>query len=210
MKSTIEQKDLLIRKIDKAYIKKAMSYHTYRELIDEFLYKGKSTVLKYPDNLVNYTKLNVVRMNRLDKTTEIIPELKDTIAQINKPQTWLVLTEGWCGDAAQIIPVLHKAASLNENIALCFLLRDDNLELMDVDLINGKSRSIPKLISLDENNKELFNWGPRPVKLQKLFYHLKAKALDNDAIIEEIHKWYALDKTVTIQTELLRILNNIL
>jgi len=34
---------------------------------------------------------------------------KDTIAQINKPQTWLVLTEGWCGDAAQIIPcrLLH-------------------------------------------------------------------------------------------------------
>jgi hypothetical protein len=206
---TTEKKNLLKRNVAKAYIKKAISYHAYRRLVDTFLQPEKSTAPKYSDSLMEYTKLNVVRMNRLDKTAEIIAELKDAIVQINKPQTWLVLTEGWCGDAAQVIPVLHKATSLNENIALGFLLRDDNLELMDMYLTNGKSRSLPKLIVLDENNNELFNWGPRPVILQELFYHLKAKALTDDAIKEEIHKWYAQDKTVTIQIELLQILNNI-
>jgi len=209
MQPTTEKKNLLKRKVDKAYIKKAISYHRYLELINSFLHEEKSTAPKYSDTLAQYTRLNIARMNRLDKTTEIIPEFKDTIVQINKPQTWLVLTEGWCGDAAQIIPILYKAASLNENIALGFLLRDDNLQLMDMYLTNGKSRSLPKLIVLDENNNELFNWGPRPVILQELFYHLKAKALTDDAIKEEIHKWYAQDKTVTIQIELLQILNNI-
>jgi hypothetical protein len=208
MSTTTEQKNLVKGKVDRTFIKKAISYHAYRTLIETFLLSEKSTAQKYSDILMEYTKLNVARMNRLDKTTEIIPEFRDTIAQINEPQTWLVLTEGWCGDAAQIIPVLHKAASLNENIALGFLLRDDNLELMDMYLTNGKSRSLPKLIVLDENNNELFNWGPRPVILQELFFQLKAKELAEDAIKEEIHKWYAQDKTVTIQTELLQLLNN--
>jgi len=208
MKPTTE-KNLLKRNVGKAYTKKAISYHAYRRLIDTFLQPEKSTAPKYSDSLMEYTRLNVMRMNRLDKTVEIIPELKDAITQINKPQTWLILTEGWCGDAAQIIPALYKATSLNENIALGFLLRDDNLELMDMYLTDGKSRSLPKLIALDENNNELFNWGPRPVILQELFYHLKAKALSDDAIKEEIHKWYAQDKTVTIQIELLQILNKI-
>ena len=209
MNPTTEKKNLLKKNVDKAYIKKAISYHAYRRLIDTFLQPAKSTVPKYPDSLMEYTKLNVVRMNRLDKTTEIIPEFKDTIVQINRPQTWLVLTEGWCGDAAQIVPVLHQAALLNENIVLSFLFRDDNLELMDMYLTNGKSRSLPKLIVLDENNNELFNWGPRPAILQELFYHLKAMALTDDAIKEEIHKWYAQDKTVAIQMELLQILNSV-
>jgi len=209
MNTTTETSNLLKRNVDKSYTRKAISYYAYRRLIDTFLQPEKSTAPKYSDSLMEYTKLNVVRMNRLDKTTEIIPEFKDTIVQINRPQTWLVLTEGWCGDAAQIIPVLHQAALLNENIVLSFLFRDDNLELMDMYLTNGKSRSLPKLIVLDENNNELFNWGPRPVILQEFFYHLKAKELTEDAIKEEIHKWYAQDKTVAIQMELLQILNSV-
>lgn len=209
MNTTTEQKNIVKGKVDRTFIKKAISYPAYRTLIETFLQSEKSTAPKYSDILMEYTKLNVARMNRLDKATEIIPEFRDTIAQINEPQTWLVLTEGWCGDAAQIIPVLHKAASLNENIALGFLLRDENLGLMDMYLTNGKSRSLPKLIVLDENNNELFNWGPRPVILQELFFQLKAKELTEDAIKEEIHKWYAQDKTVTIQTELLQLLTNI-
>lgn len=209
MNTTTDQKSLVKGNVDKTYIKKAISYHAYRTLIEKFLQSEKSATPKYSDLLMEYTKLNAARMNRLDKTTEIIPEFRDTVAQINRPQTWLVLTEGWCGDAAQIIPVLHKAASLNENIALGFLLRDDNLELMDMYLTNGKSRSLPKLIVLDENNNELFNWGPRPAILQELFFQLKAKELTEDAIKEEIHKWYAQDKTVTIQKELLEILNEV-
>ncbi|HRH60623.1 MAG TPA: thioredoxin family protein, partial [Chitinophagaceae bacterium] len=133
-------------------------------------------------------------------------ELSALVQNIAAPQTWLVLTEGWCGDAAQIIPVLHKLAALNSNIALKFLLRDENLELMDMYLTKGISRSIPKLIVLDENNDELFNFGPRPGALQEIFYHLKANAVPNAVIKEEIHKWYAKDKTITTQLEILELL----
>ncbi|WP_196990691.1 thioredoxin family protein [Panacibacter microcysteis] len=199
-----------IRKhVSEKYTDRGMYYDEYRRLIDAFLMVGKSTAKKESESLVEYSKLNVVRMNRLDKTTAIIPELEERIRAITAPQTWLILTEGWCGDAAQIIPVLQKMTALNNHIQLKCLLRDENLELMDQYLTNGISRSIPKLVVLDENNNELFSWGPRPAALQELYYHMKANAMNNDVIKEEIHKWYAKDKTVSIQKDILALLENI-
>jgi len=196
--------------VSTTYTDRGMYYDEYRRLIDAFLMVGKSTAKRESESLVEYSKLNVVRMNRLDKTTEIIPELQEEIGKISAPQTWLVLTEGWCGDAAQIVPVLNKIAELNNNIQLKLLLRDEHLELMSKYLTNGKSQSIPKLVVLDEHNNELFNWGPRPQALQELFYHMKANALNNDSIKEEIHKWYAKDKTISIQKDLLALLQDAL
>ena len=206
----IHTKNTRIRKsVDASYISKGISYEEYRRMIDAFIMIGKSTAKKDSENLLEYSKLNVARMNRLDKTIELIPELKEVVDRIDAPQKWLVLTEGWCGDAAQTIPVLDKISKLNSNIELKFLLRDENLELMDEYLTNGKSRSIPKLIAIDENNEELFNWGPRPKALQEIFYHMKANAINNDTIKEEMHKWYAKDKTVTAQKEISVLLKQV-
>jgi hypothetical protein len=80
---------------------------------------------------------------------------------------------------------------------------------MDQYLTNGKSRSIPKLIAIDENNEELFIWGPRPGVLQEMFYHMKANAINNDTIKAEMHRWYAKDGTVTTQKEILEHLKQL-
>ena len=201
--------DAIRKHVSESYVDRGMYYEEYRRMIDAFLMVGKSTAKNESESLVEYSKLNVVRMKRLDKTIEIIPELKETVHRISAPQKWLVITEGWCGDAAQIVPVLNKIAELNPNIQLKFLLRDENLELMDQYLTNGRSRSIPKLVVLNEHNEELFNFGPRPAALQEMFYHLKANAMSNDAVKEEIHKWYAKDKTISIQNDLLALLKDL-
>jgi Thioredoxin len=209
MENIITKNNRLRKRIDQSNIDKGISYEEYRRMIDAFIMIGKSTAKKDSANLLEYSKLNVARMNRLDKTTELISGLKETIDCVNTPQTWLILTEGWCGDAAQTIPVFNKISKLNSNIELKFLLRDENLGLMDQYLTNGKSRSIPKLIILDENNEELFNWGPRPKVLQEMFYHLKANAIDNATIKEEMHRWYTQDKTITTQKEILELLKQV-
>src|SRR5438874_1952820 len=135
----IIKNNLTIRKsIDQSYAAKGINYDEYRRLINALIIIGKSTAKKYSENLLEYSKLNVARMNRIDKTIEIIPELKEIVEQIVSPQTWLILTEGWCGDAAQIVPVFAKIAQLNSTINLKFLLRDENSELMDRYLTNGK------------------------------------------------------------------------
>ena len=183
-------------------IRDAMDYEMYRSMIDELLDEGKTTGSNQSEDLTEYTRLNVHRMKRLDKQVQLRDSLKGKLQDVQQPLTWLVLTEGWCGDAAQNIPVIAKMAEENEDIDLKLILRDDNLDIMDEYLTNG-GRSIPKLICLDtETLDEKGSWGPRPQKLQKGAMEWKE---DPDISMEEwaerVHKWYAVDKADKIQDE---------
>lgn len=181
-----------------------MDYPSYRKLIDDLLLEGKVTGPQQSASLAEYTKLNVQRMQRIDKTVHLQPELSTALKAISRPQTWLVITEGWCGDAAQILPVINAMASENPLIQLKLVLRDSNLELMDQYLTDGTSRSIPKLIVLDTDTmEERFNWGPRPAALQEIYQKMRTEGMDYPAISQEIHAWYAKDKTASIQKEIL-------
>jgi hypothetical protein len=104
-----------------------------------------------------YRKINLQRSSRLEKTFTLSRELINEINKIKAPQSWMIITETWCGDSAQSIPILAKAASLNDKINLRIVLRDENLNIMDSYLTNG-SRSIPKLVAFDENDNELFHF----------------------------------------------------
>ena len=191
------------RKVEAVYLQKAINYETYVHLLDDLLAQGRTTGPDQSEAFIHYTQLNQQRMHRLGKTIVLLPSAEALMRKITLPQTWLVLTEIWCGDAAQSIPVIHALASLNPLIDLRFLLRDENPELMDRYLTNGVSRSIPKLIGLDTTTlEELFTWGPRPAALQEMFLKMRAEGAEYHALKEEIQRWYNKDGTVTIQQEL--------
>jgi hypothetical protein len=191
------------KRIEPVYLQKAITYEAYTALIGDLLAQGRTTGPDQSEAMVHYTELNQQRMHRLDKLTEVLPSAETLIRNISTPQTWLVLTEAWCGDAAQSIPVMHALAALNPLIQLKFLLRDENLPLMDRYLTNGVSRSIPKLIGLDTaTSEELFTWGPRPAPLQAIFLRMKAEGVEYHHAKEELQRWYNKDKTLTIQQEL--------
>jgi hypothetical protein len=192
-----------IRKVEPVYVQKAMNFPAYVQLIDDLLAQGKTTGPDQSEAFIHYTQLNQQRMRRLGKTIILLPSAEALIRKIDLPQTWLVLTEAWCGDAAQSVVVMYALASLNPLIDLRFLLRDENPELMDRYLTNGVSRSIPKLIGLETASlEELFTWGPRPGTLQQLFMKMRSDGMEYHAIKEEIQRWYNKDATVTIQMEL--------
>lgn len=152
--------------------------------------------------------LNDRRMKRLDKTIKITDETAQEIQKLKEAQTWLVLTEGWCGDAAQNLPVLHKMAELNENINLKLVLRDENLELMDLFLTNG-GRSIPKLIALDKDNNVIETWGPRPAVATKMVADYKAEHGILDAQFkQDLQVWYNKDKGKSTQTDFVKIIQS--
>lgn len=203
-----------MKNISQEIIDSAFSYTAYRTMVDELFAQGKATGDDHSEAMLNYSKLNIFRMNRLDKTTRLTEEAVSRIGNVNKKVTWLVITEGWCGDAAQIIPVLNKMAEENENIDLKLILRDENPEVMDAFLTNG-SRSIPILIILDAATLEVLNvWGPRPEVVQEMVMSAKLKANSNpensEEIWDEVKKdtqlWYAKDKTKSIQKEVLDVL----
>ena len=191
------------RKVELSYLQKSMTYESYKQLVEDLLAAGKATGPQQSEALVHYSQLNVQRMHRVEKTIQILPGIREQMPGVSRPQTWLVLTEGWCGDASQSLPVMKALADLNPHIQMRTLLRDENPELMDRYLTNGVSRSIPKLIAVDPaTGMELFTWGPRPTALQELFYGMRSEGLPYDMIKEELQRWYNKDKTVTIQREL--------
>ncbi|MCE7991414.1 MAG: thioredoxin family protein [Roseivirga sp.] len=193
--------------ITQELINKAMTYEQYRSMINELLEKGLTTGPKQNETMLNYGRLNAKRMKKWDKIARITPELHERLLDIKKPVTWLVLTEGWCGDAAQNLPFINKMAEINPLINLKLILRDENLEVMDEYLTDG-GRSIPKLIVLDaENLSTLGTWGPRPAPMQKLVMDNKVTKEKNYGELNEVmHLWYAKDRGITLQNEILAIL----
>src|SRR5690625_4708874 len=111
-------------------LENSMSYEAYQELIAELLEKGESTTKGGSEALVPFSELNLRRMSRWDRRFEIEPEWEEKIKQA-PAQTWIVLTEGWCGDAAHCVPIMQKIAEKNENIDLRIVLRDSNEDLID-------------------------------------------------------------------------------
>jgi hypothetical protein len=191
-------------------IVQSISYECYRNLIDNLLEVDKTTGLNHSAAMIHYTKMNVQRMKRLDKTTQLNSELVDAISRIKETYTWLIITEAWCGDAAQIIPIIKKMAEASAGkIVLKFILRDEHLDIMDAHLTNG-TRAIPKTMILDDHLNEITNWGPRPKTLQTMVMDwMKDPELTHEDWSEKVHSWYAKDKTQEIQREFINLLRTL-
>lgn len=185
-----------------------MTYAEYIKLIDDLLLDGKTTGPNQSEAMYNYGKLNRQRMHRLEKTVTVNESLREKVHNNKRKMIWLIITEGWCGDAAQNIPVIEKIAELSDSIETRYVLRDENLELMDAYLTND-ARSIPKLIALDaETLAEIGSWGPRPAPSMDLFIEQRAQGLDKASIMENLQRWYIADKNRTIQAEFEKLLED--
>ena len=197
-----------IPEIIESSLPNAFTYDQFKEKVSTVVKIGKSTG-NDPDNedLANYSKLTHTRIKRLDKTLKIDEYASDKVKEVTKPVTWIVLTESWCGDAGQTIPVINKLAELNPNIELKLLLRDDNDELMSEFLTNG-GKSIPKLIAYDSTSKKVINtWGPRPSEATKLVNDYKeAHGKLTPEFKQDLQVWYNNDKGKNTVEDLLKIL----
>ncbi len=193
--------------ITPALLDNAYGYDAYRELLDQLMAKNMTTGSNQSESMLNYARLNDKRMRKWDKIGKLTPELESKVLEIDLPMTWLVVTEGWCGDAAQSLPFIQKMASLNPNIDLKLILRDEHPEVIDQFLTNG-GRSIPKLIALDSDLNVLGDWGPRPQPIQQEFLENKgSQAKSGKEFTEYMHLWYAKDRANTLQNEFLAILD---
>lgn len=193
-----------MKEIIKKSLEKSFSYSEYRNHVSNKLSQGEVTGNEQSEHLLKYSELNIVRMNRLDKTLTVQEEVSEKIASIKSKLIWLVISEGWCGDAAQLLPVINKKAELSENIKLKVLLRDENEELMNQFLTNG-GKAIPKLIIIEEETLEVLDhWGPRPEGASKLISDYKATHGIVDEIAKtELQKWYFQDKGFSTQKEII-------
>ena len=183
------------------------SYSEYRKLVSDLLLEGKSTGNEQSDDLKHYSELNETRMNRLDKTIKITDENSLKLKNLNNEYIWLVISEGWCGDAAQLLPVINKMAIDAGKIELRIVLRDENDELMKLFLTN-KKKSIPVVIVVDkETGSVLGKWGPRPKGATDLITDYKKEFGVIDEIVKtNLQLWYLHDKGISTQNELVNLM----
>tara|TARA_R110002073_G_scaffold57778_4_gene146752 strand:+ start:173171 stop:173761 length:591 start_codon:yes stop_codon:yes gene_type:complete len=186
---------------------KGISYEAYRTLVSDLLAEGKATGDNQSEDYLNYSKLGNARMKRLDKKFQLSERASDKIRTSTKKLTWLVLTEGWCGDAAHALPILNKVAEESENIELKVVLRDENSALMDEFLTNG-GKSIPKLIVLDAATHTVIDsWGPRPSEATKMVNEYKETHGSLDANFkEDLQVWYNKNNGANIEADILNLI----
>jgi len=116
----------------------------------------------------------------------------------------LALCEEWCGDGANTLPHLSKFTEAVPKLHLRVLPRDENLDIMDAHLTGG-SRSIPIVLVLDEDFREVAWWGPRPGVLQDLFLK-EIKVLPPVERYARLRAWYARDRGRTTLQEILDLI----
>lgn len=195
-----------MKSIIQSAIQNSHSYTEYRNIVSKLISEGKSTGHEQSADLLHYSELNKVRMNRLEKTLKLDTEVEKTLQNIKYKQTWLVISEGWCGDAAQILPIIKLMSEASKNIDLKLVFRDENEELINLFLTNG-AKSIPKLLILDENANLINHWGPRPEAAKNLIMEYKANyGIVDEAAKTALQKWYLDDKGISTMMEVIAIL----
>lgn len=204
-------KDLMVKaQIGKQDLKKnfekGMDYDKYRaelERITELVKQGNAPDMEHPE----YMAINQQRMNRIEKTFILWEPLRKSLEDLHHEINWIILSEVWCGDSAQNIPALMKIAeAAGGKLNIRMLMRDENPELMNAFLTNG-SRSVPKLIQCDSNFNVTGIWGPRPTEAQELVKRMKSDPETAPRYSEELHKWYAQNKSFALQTEVKRLVD---
>lgn len=181
-----------------------MNYSEFYNWTVDLASKHETSGLDQTEEQKDYTQLNHKRMERWNKTFQVSEEVQQILDNLTSPQTWYVITETWCGDSAQSLPIIAKFVEASKGkITLKIMLRDENPEWMNRYLTNG-TKSVPKLIAFDEHDTELFNWGPRPEEAMEITRYWKANTdtIDKEQFHVLLHTFYAKNKGEAVQREL--------
>ncbi len=184
-------------------VAQSLSYAGYLALMQEAVAQEKTTGLEQSAFLATLTKDNLAIMERTYQTP-LRPDLVELLQTLPQPQLWLVLTEGWCGDAAIHVPVLAALAEQSEQVTFRVLLRTEQPAVMDAYLTNG-GKSIPKLIAVHADTLQpLGSWGPRPQVLQEYVLGLKQQELPMLDFIKKALQYSEENNGTSLQEELLQ------
>lgn len=182
----------------KAYFKSGITYNEYLQRFSAEIASGEES--KY----AQYLPQNWQRQARLDRKLKLRDNVLEAIVRITSPINWLLITEHWCGDASQINPVINKIAEASMGmITLRIVYRDENEALIDAHLTDGRSRSIPILIQMDEGYNVVATYGPRPAEAQRLVKELLATGEPYNI---PLHTWYAKNKQQSIQDDIAQLI----
>ncbi|HHY44883.1 MAG TPA: thioredoxin family protein [Firmicutes bacterium] len=86
----------------------------------------------------------------------------------------LALSESWCGDCVENVPVFAKVAQEYPFLELLIVPRDTNMDIMDRYLTNGKP-TIPVFVFFDESGEEFGRFVERPPGAHKFMEEARSR-----------------------------------
>ena len=185
----------------KSFWDNAVSYTEYLTNAGERLGNPKDT---QEAEYAEYYRLGIQRMNRMWEKYHPNSEQVETLAKKKFNGKILIISEAWCGDASQVIPVVVK---FFEQFEVKISYRDQEPSLIDSYLTNG-GKSIPIVIFLDEDFNEIAHWGPRPKHGTELLNKHKAnpEEFPKEKFYVELQTYYAKNRGFDTIEELLELL----
>jgi len=108
---------------------------------------------------------NRERVDANEQRVQLDPEAVRFFRSLPRPINVVVLAEDWCGDVIANLPVLGRLAKEAGNLNVRIFYRDQNLDLMERWLNQGKYQSIPVFAFFDESFRELGHWIERPASV---------------------------------------------
>lgn len=123
--------------------------------------------MTYEQFVAGMTK-NQERLQQSEQATTIDQTDLDFFRSLPESLDVLVLAEDWCGDVIANLPVLAKLAKESGKLRPRVFLRDQNDDLMDQFLKDGKYKSIPVFVPFDAHLRELGRFIERPAEFNTL------------------------------------------
>jgi hypothetical protein len=94
-------------------------------------------------------------------TEDDVAFFREAAALPSGPAKILVIAEAWCPDVFRGVPVLARIAEAT-GMTMKVVLRDENPDIMDEFLLNGKARAIPVAIFYTRDHRYITHWTERP------------------------------------------------
>ena len=108
---------------------------------------------------------NKEQVEQNEKDLQLKPDDVQAIRSLPSPLNVLALAEDWCGDVIANLPVLAVLARESGTLDIRIFLRDQNSDLMQRYLNQGKYESIPVFAFFDETFQEIGVFIERPASV---------------------------------------------
>ena len=120
------------------------------------------------DGFKEHMTRNRERLEENERKVEIRADDLAAFRDLPQPLKVVALAEDWCGDVIANLPVLGRLAKESGTLDVRIFLRDENDDLMQRYLNQGKFRSIPVFAFFDDDMRELGHWIERPASVTEL------------------------------------------
>jgi hypothetical protein len=139
--------------------------------IDRARFEKGLTYQAYKDQMTR----NRERLEENERRIAIRPDDLAAFRGLPRAINVVVLAEDWCGDVIANLPVLGRLARDSGKLDVRIFLRDQNDDIMERYLNQGRFKSIPVFVFFDESFRELGHWIERPASVTKLRAERRAR-----------------------------------